>query len=384
MSDYRRVTILFLLLSIIEGGCGVDSSTENLDGPSLSSNIARVSEERPMAQNPILEEKSAFDRRSERAERPFPEQDQIDPSKGRAQESSNEPNNGRSAVAVRNGRLNLSVQNRSLASVLDEISRQSGVTIHDIEKAGSEGVTIQIKEMPIDQGLQQILSAYDLFFFYQAAGKEGDTAGNPASSLKGVWFYPKGEGGKISPIPPEQSAGSAEIKNGLRHPDPAERGRAVELLVAQKGERALDEVRLALNDREDPVRERALDAALHSGMILPQVLLEDLARNDPSPIVRLLALGAVAGTSDDSPAGNSNVKTIAQWALNDPDPFVKEQARQILDQLDPPPPPPTAEREQWREGGEIGAGNENADLFIDPAGTGESIGQEPPSIMEVP
>lgn len=383
MSDYKGVTILFLLLSIIEGGCGVDSSTENLDAPSLSSDIARVSEERPMVQNPILGEKSAADRRNERAERPSPEQDQINPSKGRAQASSNGVKNERSAVAVRNGRLNLSVQNRSLASVLDEISRQSGVTIHDIEKAGSEEVTIQIKEMPIDQGLQQILSAYDLFFFYQAPGKEGDTAGNPASSLKGVWFYPKGEGGKISPIPPEQSAGSAEIKNGLRHPDPAERGRAVELLVAQKGERALDEVRLALNDREDPVRERALDAALHSGMIFPQVFLEDLVRNDPSPIVRLLALGAVAGASD-APAGNSNVKTIAALALNDPDPFVKEQARQILDQLDPPPPPPTAEREQWVEGGEIGAGNENADSFIDPAGTGESIGQEPPSITDVP
>jgi hypothetical protein len=134
-------------------------------------------------------------------------------------------------------------------------------------------------------------------------------------------------------------------------PDPGVRAEAIERLIQRQGERALNEVVLALKDRDQQVRERALNAALNSGVPLAEDLLEELAQHDPSSVVRFLALGAVAGTVVDGhlasiSSENPNIKKVAESALNDPDPVVKEQARQILDQLEHSPGSPEPEGQQ--------------------------------------
>ena len=45
---------------------------------------------------------------------------------------------------------------------------------------------------------------------------------------------------------------------------------------------------------------------------------------------------ALSGMAENSEAGNSNVRILAESVLNDPNPQVREQAREILDQLNPP------------------------------------------------
>jgi hypothetical protein len=285
--------------------------------------------------------------------------------------SSEKAAQAKSTISVKTGRLTLQVQNLPLESVLSEISEQSGVAIVNAQSVAQEQVSLHLRDLPLDQGLQQILKGHDTFFFYGAAAKEEDK-GVSRTSLKTIWIYPKGQGERIVPVPPEQWASSVEIEKRLSHPDAAERARSVELLVARNGERALDAVRFALNDRDDQVRERTLHAALYSGMTLPTTLLEDLARTDPSPMVRFLALGAVASGPGESLVPNPNIRTIAELALNDSDPNVKEEARQILEQLEQPPQP----LEQENDGGETGGNDGNVPL--EPEGETESNSQEAP------
>jgi HEAT repeat protein len=153
----------------------------------------------------------------------------------------------------------------------------------------------------------------------------------------------------MAPIPPEQWASSREFEQGLAHTDSAERVRSIQVLVERKGDQALDEIQRALRDPDDQVRERALQAALDSSVPLPPLVLEGLVQNDPSPTVRFLALGAIVSGSAESLADDPRIRTVAELALNDPSPDVKEQAKQILEQLDYSAQPPDPEPAQGEE-----------------------------------
>lgn len=232
-------------------------------------------------------------------------------------------------------RLQLKVDNYPLESLLDEIARQSGVVIVRNEPLVDGRISLELQDLSLEEGLRRLLKQQDLFFFFTPAKKaDGTIAEGATPLLKGVWIYPQGQGDQLVPVPPETWASSTEIEQGLRHSDPKERARSVELLIARKGEHSLSEVHLALNDQEENVRERALRAALSAALPLPTAWLEALAQYDLSPTMRVLALGAVASGSAESVVANPNIKMIAELALNDLNPAVQEQAREVLDQLE--------------------------------------------------
>lgn len=99
-----------------------------------------------------------------------------------------------STVTVRAGRLSVRVQNRPLKWVLNEILRQSTVVIMNTESVSGQTVSMQLREMPLDQGLRQILKDHDTFFFYGAEEKGSGEGKEPQVTLKTVWIYPKGQG----------------------------------------------------------------------------------------------------------------------------------------------------------------------------------------------
>ncbi len=311
MRVYRGLGVLVLLLSVSEGAIALDKGTEGS---------------------------------------PSTKQDRIGvPNEQAAPEVSTKEG---STVTVRADRLRVRVQDRPLEWVLNEIVRQSTVVILNTETVAGQTVSMQLQEMPLDQALRQILKDHDTFFFYGAEEKGSGEGKEPQATLKTVWIYPKGQGQHIAPVPPEQWASTKEMRQGLTDSDPGVRARTIELLVEREGERALNEVILALRDWDDQVRDRALHAALNSGVPLPAVLLEDMVQYDSSPIVRFLALGALATGPGDSLILDPNVRTVAERALNDPSPQVKEQARQILEQVEQPAGPTEPEEQQGIDQGQ--------------------------------
>jgi hypothetical protein len=224
-----------------------------------------------------------------------------------------------STVTVREGRLSVRVENRSLGWLLEEISREGKVAIIEGGGLGHARVSVQFQDLRLDEGLRQILKDQDAFFFYGAEGKA------PAS-LRVVWVYPKGQGGGLQPVPPEAWASTRELEGDLADPDPRVRARAIETLVERKGDRARNAVLDALKDQDDQVRTRAVYQALTEDVELPTDTLIALALGDPSPEVRFLALEGVADRPE--------ARTIAETALTDPSPQIRNKAQEILRGLD--------------------------------------------------
>jgi HEAT repeat protein len=224
-------------------------------------------------------------------------------------------------ITFKDGRLTVRVRDHPLEGVLDEISRKAKVAVTRGDGVGAQRVSIDFKDLPLDEGLRQIVKDHDAFLFYGVEQK-------PPASLKAVWVYQKGRGRDLAPVPPEQWASTQEIERKLADPDPAERSRSVTALIDREGERAFDVVVRALKDPDDQVRTQALYGALTSGVEVPAGLLMDMALRDASAEVRFLALQGLAEHPD--------VRPIAESALNDPNPNVRIKAQEILYQLDNP------------------------------------------------
>jgi hypothetical protein len=236
------------------------------------------------------------------------------PSKSRpAQEAS---------IKVINGLLSMTVRARRLALILADVSHAGGVPImlHDAQ-AGNQPITLRFQDLPLDQGLLRILKGYDAFFFYGA-----DQQGVPV--LNAVWVYAKGLGRGVAPIAPELWASTREIEKRLDDPNPEIRAKAIETLASRRGAGAFDAVITGLKDDHSHVRTQALYGAVMAGLTLPGEILSTLALTDPSADVRFLALQALAG--------DPNVQSLAEQALNDPSPQVQHKAGEILGQISAP------------------------------------------------
>lgn len=63
-------------------------------------------------------------------------------------------------IIVRDGRLTVHVHEARLRSVLDVIAEQSGVSILDNADLGSAMVSAELRDVPIDRGLQDLLARW--------------------------------------------------------------------------------------------------------------------------------------------------------------------------------------------------------------------------------
>ncbi len=264
----------------------------------------------------------------------------VFPPSGNSTASAPKPTVQPSVIAVKNGRLTVQLQKCPLAWVLDQISRQGNVAFVMSAGLEAEKVSIGFKDLPLDEGIRQILVDQDAFLFYGVERKG-------PSSLRVVWVYPRGKGRGLAPVPPESWASTAELEARLGDSDPAVRAQSLAGLIERRRDRALDEVLRGLGDSDEQVRTQALYGALNAGVTIPSESLGQMALGDPSPNVRFLALEGLGS--------DPNVEAIAEQALNDPNPQVQEKAREILRQVDAatrPPAPGQSLRYQPRQQGQ--------------------------------
>src|SRR5436309_2890704 len=271
---------------------------ERMRGPSIERTLRAVSLLLPVGMTALVLLAGAEERRSPSV---------VDPRGNLAEQ--------KSIVSVRDGLLSVEIQNQPLSWVLNRISWESRVAIIVGDGEASHPVFGQFHDVPLAEGLRQLLKGHDAFFFY--GGNQ-----NAPASLTAVWVYPKGRGRSLAPVPPEAWASTKELEARLTDPDPEWRARAAEALVMRKGDRARDVLLQALMDKDDGVRTRTLYAALRSSVKLPADVLIKLALGDSAPNVRFLALEALAG--------DPNLGPIVEQALNDPNPHVRNKAEEIL------------------------------------------------------
>jgi hypothetical protein len=242
-----------------------------------------------------------------------------------AQETVNQPTSATAqmSVDVQRGRVTASIQNSPLHEVLEELSGRTGVALVPGAGVEADQVSAELKDVPLDEGLRQLLKDYDAFFYYGAAGQ------NTRTSLRAVWVYPRGAAATVRPVPPATWASTKDLETGLADRDPAIREQAYDALMSRPDRESRNRVLLALRgatETDYELRQRLLSSALSKGVEVPFDLLADLVRGDGSEEIRVIALDALAG----EPAA----RNVAVTALSDPSEAVRDRAGEFLAEIE--------------------------------------------------
>jgi len=219
------------------------------------------------------------------------------------------------AVLYADGRLTVHSSRGDARSIVAAIEQQARISVLLVPAIGSPALAGDVADAPLVDGLLALLRNYDLDFSFRAAGAA------PAA-LYTVQVYPKGEG----PRRPYAAPAGRPDAFAREVAAPADE-------LAHRGtDQAADPTVLAsaLASTDPRLRRQALSRSLDLGVALPEGMLQQLAA-DADPAARRLALTALAR----EPALQSPVaRSAAQGALQDGDPAVREQAKDMLEQMD--------------------------------------------------
>ena len=228
---------------------------------------------------------------------------------------------GAPVIAADAGRLTARVKNLALGTVLAEVAAQTAIALVVAPEIEQDPVSADLRALPLDRALRELLKEYDTFIFYGSAT-------NAPAELRGVWIYPKGAASMLQPVAPEAWASSHELKGLLAQSNATIREQTYEALMSRPDAESQDVVMRALRGASefDPdLRQRLLSSAISKGVVFPPDLLPLMAAADDSEVIRLMALDALATAAD--------MKHVFQAALSDPSEAVRDRAAQILAQI---------------------------------------------------
>ncbi|RPI09883.1 MAG: HEAT repeat domain-containing protein [Actinobacteria bacterium] len=196
------------------------------------------------------------------------------------------PETTREDITLSDGHVSMRVFDRSLISILDQLSAmQDGVAIRVEAGVIDRRVTAELETMPLDLALRALLDDEDVLLLYGARG----------SALKAVVVYPKGQGARDVCLDTGRGVDSNErLLDSLGSSDEKEQTATLRSLIERLGTKSQDLVLRALDDESSFVREQALYGALDSGLALPEETLIRLATTDPAASVRMYATEALA------------------------------------------------------------------------------------------
>ena len=239
-----------------------------------------------------------------------------------------------SGILFEKGRLTAKLKNWPLQSVSEQLAASTRVNIVLAEGLEDVQISVDVRDAALDDALRHVLSGFDAFFFY-------DGSKHAPAVLHTVWVYPKGSASALRPVRPEEWASRGELEMAVRDANPEVRELAYDALISRPDQGSRNLVIDALKgirERDSGLRERLLSTAISKGFAIPDHVLEDLARTDPSDQIRWIALDALSL----HPSG----KQIAEAALTDPSEAVRARAKELLAESvsQPAAPPPENEK----------------------------------------
>ena len=243
-------------------------------------------------------------------------------------EATAQPSQSACFIQFSNDLLTVNVQDVPLKELLDEIARQSGLSVVG---SGSldEKITIEFHNLPLDEGMRLILSHHSFALAYAQ-----QTPGERHLNVPKLWILPKAEKGypiKTTVVDVNTRRGALKdvptdipsLQVALMSGDSSEREDAVDALGESQRLEAVAVLRLALEDVDEDVREAAIDALEEIGGDEAAQALA-IALEDEDSWVREEAVEALGEIGGETAIG------LLEQALADQDESIRETAADIL------------------------------------------------------
>ena len=209
---------------------------------------------------------------------------------------------------------------QTLRDVVNAIEDAHGVRIWlDSAVLGTTPSDVDPTGLPAEEALRQVFKGYDLFLHYQPNPETG------ALEVTRAWAFPRGRGDRLQVL-----AGPATAAPGLQGGDPAQGALEVHGLTVRPGTDPGEALLGALADPDEGVRQQALIAAQASGLPLPAEAIAGLVLNDPSEVVRMLAMDLLTMTAEN---GQETARALLQRLAQDPSPAIRDHAAGLLSAL---------------------------------------------------
>ena len=235
-------------------------------------------------------------------------------------------------LRITNNLLTVKVHDASVEELVEEIARQSGLTIVWYGPI-SERITLDFQGHALDQALARILRNHSFALAFSQDEESPSSAARPRK----LWIIPKGaEGSPPQAVAANESEQEDFLQDesiditlliaALRSEDSWEREEAVEALGEIGGPESAQFLGVALKDEDEDVRQAAIAALAHiGGDRAAQVLA--VALEDEDEWFREEAVEALGEIG-----GNSAIRLLEQ-ALSDEYDGVRDTAEELLEEL---------------------------------------------------
>lgn len=237
-------------------------------------------------------------------------------------------------IRYANGRLTVRVQDVSLRELLQEIARQSGLTLVGYGSLNKR-MTLEFHRLSLTEGLRRILRHRSFVVEYAQPTLKERPPIEP--QVKTLWVLSKE--GEESPVPitvvagtkarsssPAVATGISRLQAGLSSQNAAEREEAVGALGESGRPEAVALLTSALADENENVREAAIVALAEIGGAAAAQALA-IALRDEDPWLRVEAIETLGEIGGESAIG------VLEQALNDEDESIREAAADMMAQL---------------------------------------------------
>ena len=229
------------------------------------------------------------------------------------------------SVTFRDGRLTVETRGESLADLLAEVQKKSGIMFHVRKTLPTDAVAASFRDVPVETAIQRLLGRdFDLVWFYTAP-----KAGKGAPAPTEVWVVGRGErvGGAMA------GAGKGAARLQAKAGDSSalkERLMQIENLADEDPAKALPLLYGYLNDQDPRIRSAAVEALGELGDPSAIEALGNALAKDTDSDVRESAAEALGEL------GSPNAVQVLRTGLKDGDEDVREAVVDALGEIGGP------------------------------------------------
>lgn len=233
-------------------------------------------------------------------------------------------------LRVEDGWVTAEIRSEPIQQVLEELAARSGV-VFEVPMQENEPVSVTFYKVTLQEAIQRLAGSSNFVIYYAPDGAGGNKiqlvrifsspGKTPQPSLRYIGTGAITKTGDDTVDSPEQAIKVLAESNKVDL-----RQKAVDVLVAAKGEAAIQALTLAMDDAAPEVRLAAIEGLATLGVraALPRIVK---SLNDPHPGVRQSAIIAVALMGD-----AENLKELRPLR-KDPDPSVATAAETAIKRL---------------------------------------------------